>query len=173
MVGKWEGIDPTQQHHVPRPLPAEPSRRRCNAPTAPHYSSGFKCIGQNPGARGISRAVSLLSHPLFPQASVHRECHGRNEADGWKDVQQGQAIAVPLWDFGLRGAGGSITAAARVGIHGAAERTNSIVAGSGLDAGVMIHTHLMGAQGAAAPARSRTRVSACSRCLLCSGVCRS
>lgn len=42
------------------------------------------------------------SHLLFPQPSVHRECHGRNDANSWKDVQQGQPIAVPLGDYGLR-----------------------------------------------------------------------
>lgn len=29
-----------------------------------HYSSGFKCIGQNPVARGIPPAVSRLGHPI-------------------------------------------------------------------------------------------------------------
>lgn len=55
----------TQQHHVPRPLPAEPSSKRFNnAPTALCYSSGFKCIGQNPVARGIPLAVSQSWCPI-------------------------------------------------------------------------------------------------------------
>lgn len=88
----------TQQHHVPRPLPVEPSRKNLTMPLLPPATlqasntlAKIPLPEESPGC-----VVAAPSQPLFPQPSVHREHHGRNEANSRKDVQQGQAIAAPL-----------------------------------------------------------------------------